>query len=158
MIDVQRDLAACVEDFVADIAQLARKTAMDTLAVALQGGRAGAPGGTTLRATAGVGAAPQRRAPRRAKGAKRDPGELAKVVEVVHAYVKANAGQRIEQIKAALGYKTSELALPVRKLIASRAIRSEGKKRSMKYFPGDGAPPAAKRRKRAKARKARKKK
>jgi len=42
----------------------------------------------------------------------------------------------VEQIKLALGASTKDLALPMRKLVASGAVRSEGAKRATTYFPG----------------------
>ncbi len=53
-------------------------------------------------------------------------------------FVAAQPGLRIEQINKELGTSTRDLALPIRKLIADGAIRTEGAKRSTKYFPGEG--------------------
>jgi len=74
-------------------------------------------------------------APKRALGAKRPPAELAAVVEKLAAHIKANPGQGAEAIGKALGLPTSELSLPVKKLLAAKRIRSEGQKRATKYFP-----------------------
>jgi hypothetical protein len=74
----------------------------------------------------------------RGKGAKRDPAELDKLGEAFVAFVTKKPGLRIEQINAELGTSTKDLALPIKKLLAAKAIRTEGAKRSTKYF-GAGA-------------------
>ena len=50
-----------------------------------------------------------------------------------------------------LGTKTSDLALPLKKLIADGAVDTKGARRATTYFPGDGSAKATgKKRKRAK--------
>jgi len=48
--------------------------------------------------------------------------------------VTKKPGLRIEQINAELGTTKKDLALPIRKLLAAKAIRSTGTRRSTKYF------------------------
>jgi hypothetical protein len=72
----------------------------------------------------------------RVKGEKRSPGSLAKLTADLGAYIKKNPGQRIEQIGKAMGVATKDLALPVKKLIAEKAIRTRGQKRATAYFAG----------------------
>ena len=45
-------------------------------------------------------------------------------------FLRANPGSRIEQIKSGIGYETKELSLPMKKLIAAKAVRAEGQKRA----------------------------
>jgi hypothetical protein len=52
--------------------------------------------------------------------------------------VRAEPGQRIEQLARAMGTATKEMALPVRKLIGDGVLRTEGARRATKYFPSDG--------------------
>lgn len=49
-------------------------------------------------------------------------------------FVAKNPGLRIEQINKQLGTTTKELALPIRKLVASGAVKTKGKRRSTSYF------------------------
>ena len=147
MNDLQREIADRVSRFVAEITRLARQTAMDTLGAALQTEvRSGRRAGHV--ATSIDVAAPRPR--RLAKGAKRSPAELEELVSTLHGYIKANPGQRIEQIKKAVGFSTKDLVLPVRKLIEAGAVRVEGHKRSTKYFAGNGEAPKGGARKRRK--------
>lgn len=75
----------------------------------------------------------------RGKGQKRDPQAIVALGEQLVAHIVANPGQRIEQIKVALGADTKDLALPIKKLLAAKTIRSEGTRRATKYFPAAGA-------------------
>jgi hypothetical protein len=69
------------------------------------------------------------------KGQKRDPNDLAALVERLFDFIKANPGRRVEQIKDKLGLKTSELSLPIKKLLAGKRITSKGVKRTTTYSP-----------------------
>jgi hypothetical protein len=68
-------------------------------------------------------------------GAKRPPVEIAALAEKLCVYVNGNPGLGIEAIGKALATPTSELTLPVRKLLATNRIRLEGERRGTKYFP-----------------------
>lgn len=69
----------------------------------------------------------------RAKGAKRTPEELNKLVMNVERYIQKNPGQRAEQIASALGIATKDLVLPIAKL--GKGVRTKGQKRGTQYFP-----------------------
>jgi len=71
----------------------------------------------------------------RRKGGKRDPKELAKLVEHLYGAIKKKPGSRIEEIGKAMGVPTKELALPVIKLLAGKRIKKTGTRRATKYFP-----------------------
>lgn len=111
---------------------------METVQQALAGGdaprrgRRGAVAGAGARRVAGVAAKALRG---RAKGAKRSPDELEKLTGQLLAYIKGNAGQRIEQIADGMGTSTKELNLPAKKLLSTKAIKTKGHKRATQYFP-----------------------
>lgn len=73
--------------------------------------------------------------PKGKTGAKRPPEALAALTEQLETYVHQNPGQGIEQIGDGMACSTRELALPVKKLIASKKLRTEGEKRSTRYWP-----------------------
>jgi hypothetical protein len=76
-----------------------------------------------------------------ARGSKRVRRSLADVqgtAEQALAYIKANAGQRLEEIGHGLGVATAGLKLPIKKLIADKQLRTEGQKRGTRYFAGSG--------------------
>jgi hypothetical protein len=124
-----------VQGFVAQITELARRAAIDTLESAF-GGRAarGASNGSVAVAALGrIGR------PRGGRGGKRTPEDLEALSQQFGSFVKANPGLRIEQINKQLGTTTKDLALPIRKLISEGVISTKGQKRSTTYFAGKKA-------------------
>ena len=123
MSDLQNEMNRVVSGFVAQITELARRAAIDTLESAL--GRRGG-GGSLLPRVGG-----------RRKGSKRTGNELEKLGDAFQAFVAKHPGLRIEQINKQLNTTTKDLALPIRKLISEGAIKTKGEKRSTVYFPGE---------------------
>lgn len=122
MANLQADIQRLVDNFVAQITELANRAAVEGLAQAI--GKRGARGGA-IRISGGRG-----------RGQKRTSDELEKTSEDFLAFVTKNPGLRIEQINKQLGTTTKDLALPIRKLIAEGYLKAKGKKRSTTYFPG----------------------
>ena len=138
MSDFQDEMNRTVQGFVAQISELARRAALETLESAFGGGvpRSAVP------APAAIASSGQTRVgrPRGGRGAKRTAEDLEALSSQVALFVKSNPGLRIEQINKELGTSTKELALPIRKLLADNVITSKGQKRSTTYFPGRKAP------------------
>jgi hypothetical protein len=119
MSDFQSEMNRVVSGFVAQITELARRAAIDTLESAL-----GKSGGRGVRIASGG----------RGRGAKRTASDLDQLGTHFVAYVTKHPGMRIEQINKELGTTTKDLALPIRKLISDGQIKTKGKKRSTTYF------------------------
>lgn len=115
--DFQRLINQRIEEFVADITELARKHAVQTLADALQ-----IP-------TAGPSTA--ERGGRR----KRSPAELERQKEDLLGFLEENPGAKMQDIAAEFGVTPRSLTLPMKKLIADGAVRSEGQRRATRYYP-----------------------
>jgi len=131
MSDFQTEMNRVVQGFVAQITELARRAAIDTLEGAFGGRGRGAAAVAALNANFGrVGR------PRGGRGAKRTSADLEALSEKFASFVKANPGLRIEQINKQLGTTTKDLALPIRKLISDGVVNAKGQKRSTTYFPG----------------------
>jgi hypothetical protein len=137
MSDFQNEMNRVVQGFVAQITELARRAAIDTLESAFGGrvvgggGGRGAPAAEALVANLGrVGR------PRGGRGAKRSSADLEALSGRFASFVASNPGLRIEQINKQLGTTTKDLALPIRKLISEGRIKAKGQKRSTTYFPG----------------------
>ena len=124
MSDFQTEMNRVVGEFVAQITELAKRAAINTLESALGGGKGG------LALSVGRG---------RRKGAKRTSADLDQLGDDFHAYVLKNPGMRIEQINKQLGTTTKDLALPIRKLVSTGVVSTKGKKRSTTYFAGKKA-------------------
>jgi len=118
------------------------QAALDTLIEAIRaelreeflsalGGPSSAPKRGRRKATRSAAVSAVPRAKARGKGAKRTPEELEALIKSVLAHVKKNPGQRVEQIAAALGTSTKELALPIIKL--GKALKTQGQRRGTKY-------------------------
>jgi len=137
MSDFQNQMNRVVAGFVAQITELARRAAIDTLEAALgSSGGGGGGGGRRAAATTTTTTAIGGRV--RGRGAKRSSDELDKLAEAFSTFVKENPGLRIEQINKQLGTTTKDLALPIRKLLGEGAIHAKGQKRSTTYFAGTG--------------------
>src|SRR5437764_10435941 len=128
MGDFQTEMNRVVAGFVAQITELARRAAIDTLEGALGSPRPSRS--PVARVSAGRGG--------RGRGAKRSSNELDKLAHTFHAFVVKHPGLRIEQINKELGTSTKDLALPIRKLITDGALKAKGAKRSTTYFALDG--------------------
>lgn len=128
---VESEIRARVEAFAADLVNLIKSSALDVVHEALgqpqDGRRRGSLGGAAVSLLSG-----------REKGAKRDPQVLEALVEKLGAFVIKNPGKRIEEIGSELAIATKELALPVKKLIASKRITTKGQRRATTYYPAGG--------------------
>jgi hypothetical protein len=126
MDNLQNQVNARVEAFVAEITELARAAAYQALSAGLE-----------QTPTAGGRGVPAIMRGRR--GGKRTAEEIAQMADAFLAHVIANPSQRMEHIAKELGLATPELTLPVRKLLADGKLRVEGQKRATQYYPADGS-------------------
>jgi hypothetical protein len=138
MSDFQNEMNRTVQGFVAQVTELARRAAIDTLESAFGGRNGGrsATNGIVALAPGGMGRLGR---PRGGRSGKRTPADLEALSEKFGSFVKANPGLRIEQINKQLGTTTKDLALPIRKLISDGVISTKGQKRSTTYFAGKKA-------------------
>ncbi len=127
MLDIQSEIDARIEAFVSDITELAKQVAYEALASALYHGE-----------QVDTGSWGQTRLPldgARTRSGKRSADEIARTVEALEEYIQANPGQRMETIARAMGTTTRDLALPIKKLLATERVRTEGQKRATEYYP-----------------------
>ncbi len=118
-----------IEAFVEELSGLVRAAAVQSVTEAFGGGSTvSARGAAAPRAARSAGRG-------RAKGQKRAPEDLVALVGQLFSAIKANPGQRMEQIAKGLKSSTQELALPAKKLIADKKIKTKGERRATKYFP-----------------------
>jgi len=129
----ERQLRATIERFVLELSDIVRSAALQSVTEAFGGSAISGPesrrGARSSKSTAArAGAA-------RGRGQKRPPQELAALVDRLFEAVKANPGLRMEQIAESLGSSTQELALPAKKLLSEKKIKTKGERRATKYFP-----------------------
>ena len=138
MSRIDATIQATVELFVDQLTQLIREATMELV----KGAITGSVRPTLMRpkATASKSAStPKAKRPK--KGAKRSPDALGAITTRLLGYVANHPGLRIEQIGKALGVSTKDLALPVRKLVATKKITTRGQKRATSYYPAKGGAP-----------------
>lgn len=133
------ELQALVDSFTTQLTTLIRRTTLEQVVAALGGN---APTAAPVRRGPGRPAG-ARAARRPAGGGKRSSEQMETMTNDLVAYVKANPGQRGEQIAAALKTDVKTMRLPMLKLIAAKAISTKGQRRGMTYYPADGASKAA---------------
>ncbi|MBK7878801.1 MAG: hypothetical protein IPJ77_24340 [Planctomycetes bacterium] len=136
----ETDIQSLIANFTEQLTQVIRRKTLEQVLAALGGDQPAAPvrrGPGRPRGAASAAPA------RRAKGGKRSAAEMEQFTAELVAYVKANPGQRGEQIAAALKTDVKTMRLPMLKLIAAKAISTKGQRRGMTYFPAGGGSVAA---------------
>jgi len=68
-----------------------------------------------------------------AGGGKRTPEQIAKTAARLHSFIASNPGQRAEQIADGTKISTSEMALPIKRLLAEKKIKASGVARGTTY-------------------------
>ncbi len=137
-MELSREISELVARFIERVAGLAREITKQQLTTALGDPP---PPGRARRAAGRSGAVPQAAAKSRRR---RSPSALDQLRDRLLAYVVAHPGQRIEQINAALGTAPGALMVPMKKLLYADLVRTEGERRTTRYYPGSRqAPPAA---------------
>ena len=142
--DTDKVLRSRIEEFVDELAGIIREAALASVQEALAGdapARRG-PGRPRKAGRRGPGRPPKagRRGPGRPRKAgkrlRRSSADLEAISTKVLGHIKANPGQRLEEIGKALGTATKILKRPIAKLLSGKALRTEGQRRGTKYFAG----------------------
>lgn len=140
MLDPQREIQALVDNFVADLSELAKRIAIEQIHTAFGAG-------AKLVVPALVAALPKPRAgrgkaaaaapapaPAKRGRSRRGAGELEELRDKLLAAVAAQPGRRTEELNEALGTETSQIAQLLRRLVSEARIRTEGARRGTRYF------------------------
>ena len=138
MLDPHREIQALVDNFIADLSELAKRIAIEQLRAAFGVGAKLA--GTKL---APLAAAPPPPAPskasrgrrgQRGQRGRRGSDEIEALRGKLLTAIGEQPGRRAEDISAALGTKTAQIAQPLRRLVAERLVRTEGARRGTRYY------------------------
>lgn len=139
MLDPQREIQALVDTFVADLSQLAKRIAIEQIKAAFQFGAPSLPpysASAPLASSSPTFALTSPAAPA-AKGRgrrARDNRDVEGLRDKLVAVITEQPGQRTEDLNAALGTETQQIAPVLRKLVADQHIRTEGARRGTRYF------------------------
>jgi len=125
MSDVHDRIEECIEAFAADMSEIVRRVAFDSVSRALAGQPAIAPAATSASGRGGM----QR------NGTKRTRDQIARTIIALENHLRATPGRRMEELSGDLGLSSRELALPLRRLVETGRVRAEGQKRATRYFP-----------------------
>lgn len=124
MSDLQSEVNRTVQGFVAQVIELVRHTAVETLQVAFT-----APAATGMTASRGD------RGPAAAgPGRRRTPEDLDALTRRLAMVVRASPGLRVAELGERLGTTPRDLARPIRKLLAEGVIQTRRTRRATTYF------------------------
>lgn len=132
---LRSSIQSLLESFTEQLEALVQQAALERVMTALGGDAPATPGKRRGRPK-GSGRKPGR--PAGAGRVRRDSGDMDAMQGRLLAHVKANPGQRGEQIAAAMNSDVGTIRLPMKKLIAAKQVRTEGQRRGMTYHPGGG--------------------
>jgi hypothetical protein len=136
------EIRSRIEAFLGEISSLVRQSALEAVREALGGNGIGSEAAPARRGPgrprgSGTGARGGNGRTRAAgRGGRRSSEDLGSMTEQILAHVRSNPGLGAEQLGAALGIATKDMRLPMQKLIADGAVRTEGQRRGTKYFAG----------------------
>lgn len=130
MSDIEKNIRAKVQAFVEELSELVRQAALERVSEALGTG-APAPSGRGRRAPAS-----EKKAAKRAKGQKRAPAEMERLLKTIASTIASQPGIRADQLAQEIGISTRDTSLPIKKLLADKVIAKKGQKRATQYFPG----------------------
>jgi len=92
-------------------------------------GRPGAKPGARSASTA----VSKKRSAKSANGGKRTAEEIDAQADTILAYLKKHPASGAEALGAGLGMTTAELALPIKKLLARKSLKTAGQRRGTTY-------------------------
>jgi hypothetical protein len=122
---LDQEIRSRIDAFLADITTLLKQAALESVKDALGDGAVKRGPGR-----------PRKVAASRGRRGRRDPAAIAALADKILSHVRAIPGQRLEEIGRSLGMDTAVLKRPIANLLATRALRTEGRKRGTMYFPG----------------------
>jgi hypothetical protein len=124
-MNLDKQLDRLVNTFVSDLRELVASVTREEVAEAIRKavGSGGGRGGRKGRAAVIVDS----------RRLKRSPKQMAGQAEKLYEHIKANPGQRMEQICDALGMGTNLLQPLARRLLAEKRIKAKGKARGTTY-------------------------
>ena len=146
------EIQQLISSFAAQLETLAKRAAIQQV-IANLGGQTGSaprrgrgrPKGSTNKPAAAAAVSSGAAIKPVRKGKRRTAEDVAAMGATLVDYVKANPGQRADQIAAALRTDPDTIRLPMQALLSARKVKTQGQRRGTKYFVAGAAVPAAKR-------------
>ena len=154
--DIESAIRSSVDNLVAELTDLIRESAMETVREALANELAGAPR-PVGRPRKNAAARPGRPAKKSGKRVRRTIEDLEAYAERISAFVQSHPDSGVVAIAKGVNLSTKDVKRPIQMLLAAKRIRTEGQKRGTTYFAGGKGAKAAKPAKAGKAKKKAKK-
>ena len=123
-----RDVESLIRNFADQLQAAIREQLSQEISLAVQAALGG--GGRSVRGGKVAFKAPKASV---SKSGKRTPEQIEKLAGQLLAYIAKNPEQRSEQIAKANDVSTGELVLPIKRLLAEKAIKAKGKARGTTY-------------------------
>lgn len=130
MSQIDNQIRARIEEFVADLSQLVRDSAVEAAVAALKGSagqRSSAPSSKTKKSRVVTGGGGRR------TGKRRSPREIERTLKTVADHIKKNPSQRAEDIRKALKLSPAETGDALKRLVENKSIKSKGERRQTTY-------------------------
>jgi hypothetical protein len=141
MLDPHRKIQALIDSFVADLGEIAKQIALEQLKTAFGSVKlAPLPRASSSASSSALSAASGSYTGARQGRARRGQHEIEALRSKLLSVIADNPGCRAEEINSALGTRTTQIAQPLRKLVAERLVRTEGARRGTRYYtvgPGE---------------------
>jgi hypothetical protein len=118
-----------IQEFVVNLRAAIAEEAAQAFIIAGGGALKGKPGPKPR----GVASSTPKTTASKRTGGKRTAEEIEAQGATILTYLKKNPSSGAEQIGAALGMKTAELALPIAKLLEQKSLKHVGQRRGRKY-------------------------
>jgi hypothetical protein len=158
------EIDALVSEFTNQLYIAIRRSALEQVVAALGGSapassgkRRGRPPGSKSKSNDAAPVATVVRIKKAPKGHRRSADDVAQMGEALVAHVKANPGQRGEEIAKALRTDVGTMRLPMLALIEAKKVKTQGQRRGMRYFVAGASVPTAEKPAKKQARRGRKK-
>ncbi|MDB4958031.1 MAG: hypothetical protein JWO36_5600 [Myxococcales bacterium] len=111
------EMQRVIDDFVSRVTDLAKRAALEAIGGAM-----------------GMSSSSYKHRPSSGGRAKRGAEQMEAMKAKILRAIKDHPGKRSEELNAALGTTTKELALPLRQLVADKLVTTKGQRRGMTYY------------------------
>jgi len=127
MLDPHRKIQALIDSFVDELGEIAKQIALEQLRTTFFSVKLAPLPMSSPRSSRSSSSSSSSRA-------RRGQREIEALRSKLLTVISDNPGCRAEDINGALGTRTSQIAQPLRRLVAERLVRTEGARRGTRYF------------------------
>jgi len=134
MLDPHREIQALIDSFVDRLGEIAKRIALEQLKQAFGTAKLPPVRRSSASASASSASSASSSSSARRSRSRRGQREIEALRDKLLTVISDNPGCRAEDINSALGTRTSQIAQPLRRLVAEQLVRTEGARRGTRYF------------------------